>query len=239
MLNKTLGIVAGMLTLVAGAYFMLKPTADLAPVLVSQKRELAVTQDSNAEIAKGDPEIGETLKTSSVKVGVLAGHDADSAPLPKGLLGDQASSTYQQTSDERVIGTPLPIDHVVQTNTRGTNRLVHGRLRLTGHKVFAFVVPAHEIRSVLHGQFTASSTNDGDRQDPEQIDVLLMSEQEFNDFAHDRPGETTFTHTSSEGSVSWILKATASQSQKYYLVLRNASLQSDVFVQADFAVDFD
>ena len=72
------------------------------------------------------------------------------------------------------------------------------------------------------------------------VDLLLMSGEQYADFLRGRPADTVYSvDASHDQDVSFGLPATMDRPAQYYLVFRNsASSAAKKIVQADFQVDF-
>jgi uncharacterized protein (DUF2164 family) len=82
---------------------------------------------------------------------------------------------------------------------------------------------------------------DNGQQRDQDVEVLLLSADEFRDFASGRVGDDRFVQPpSAQGIIDWTLRATVFEPVKYYLVFRNSSAQRRAEqVDADFIVTFD
>jgi hypothetical protein len=128
------------------------------------------------------------------------------------------------------------IEPVNRTPASGPNHFLHQRFSLRSYQGFAFEVPAHAIHPMLHGGFKSSAG--GQNAD---IELLLLNQQEFDEFIHGRPGSATFTAEASDGGeVDWSLRSSVAEALKYYLVFRNpAARPRTTLVDANFTVNSD
>lgn len=99
-------------------------------------------------------------------------------------------------------------------------QLVHGSFKLATTTKFEFEVPAHCPTPKLEGSFAASDA--GTPESPGNIDLLIMTPDEFDDFTHGHGGTASYSVTGSSGqTVSYALPSTLDSPQKYFLVFRN------------------
>jgi hypothetical protein len=125
------------------------------------------------------------------------------------------------------------VDHAA---TAAPVNFVHKTFKVAGYTKFEFDVPPHSVNPKLEGTFKAFAT--GNPEEPANIDLLLLTPEQFSDFAHEQ-GQATFTVTGSSGqTVDYALPSTIGEGQKYYLVFRNPAKGSARSVQADFTSSF-
>lgn len=72
---------------------------------------------------------------------------------------------------------------------------------------------------------------------PAKQPMHAAAAQQFEDFIHGRPGESTFELQSSSHTVDFLLPAAHDRPQEYHLVFRNPAERAMLFVQADFSVN--
>lgn len=122
--------------------------------------------------------------------------------------------------------------------TVAPKNLVHKTFQLPKYAKFEFEVPAHSISPKLQGTFKAFQSGNPDA--AANIDVLLLTTEQFDDFIHGRPGEAGYSLTGTSGqTVDYALPSTLEQPQKYYLVFRNPARQGTALsVAADFTASF-
>jgi hypothetical protein len=139
--------------------------------------------------------------------------------------------------------TVLSVDRPVHLSSEEPKKVVHGVFSLTKYEQFAFVIPPHQGFPKLHGDFRSFTK----RRDPESssdntadIGLMLLNEQEFNDFLQGRPGSTTYELIPAhDQTVDWQVPHTLDQSQQYHLVFSNANGGTKTkFVKADFTISF-
>lgn len=106
---------------------------------------------------------------------------------------------------------------------------------------FLFVAPAHQESTRLRGTFRSfTKRNDPDSSNgTADIDLLLLNEQEYNDFLHGPPQSVTYELDSAHNQVvDWRLPTTYGEPQTYHLVFSNSDGTKTKFVEADFTVSF-
>jgi hypothetical protein len=106
--------------------------------------------------------------------------------------------------------------------------------------VVPFEIPAHTFRPHLHGLYT-SFVGDvhGESGSAANIDFLVLSEDQYEDFLKRRPSEALFSVEASHNqAVNFDLPASIDHAVKYYLVFRSSSGDAKKTVEANFKVDF-
>jgi len=95
----------------------------------------------------------------------------------------------------------------------------------------------------LHGRFRSVVAGHGALPTAQgaNIQLLLLNQQEFDNFSHGREETATFTSDPSDGGrVDWALASPLFEAQKYYLIFRNApEASSTKIVDADFTLSFE
>jgi hypothetical protein len=139
--------------------------------------------------------------------------------------------------------TTLAVDRLVHSSSEESKNVVHGVFSLSKYEQFAFVVPPHQSFPRLHGDFRSfTKRRDPDSSSDKTADVslMLLNEQEFNDFLQGRPGGTTYELTPAhDQTVDWQVPHTLDQSQQYHLVFSNSGGGPKTkFVKADFTISF-
>jgi hypothetical protein len=159
--------------------------------------------------------------------------------IPLEVLKKQAKSPQTVSSKE-----PLPIDHPVSVDAGEPKHFLHKLFSVNHHAQFEFLVPAHQGNTRLRGTFR-SFTN---RSDPDStsdrsadVDMMLLNEQEFNQFLHGQPQSVTYELDPSHNlRVDLRVPTTYTEPQKYYLVFSNSDGGTKTrFVEADFTVSFE
>ena len=159
---------------------------------------------------------------------------------PMALLQQQEKSAQVQ-QPETVRREPLPIDHPVFVEAGKPKHLLHNVFSVNNHTQFAFLVPPHQGKTRLRGTFRSFTKRD----DPDStdrtanVDLLLLNEQEFNQFLHGQPQTVTYELDSVHNeSVDWRVPTTFGEPEKYHLIFSNAGTGKK-FIEADFTVSFE
>ena len=140
---------------------------------------------------------------------------------------DQPAQTNSVVADN----TASPLDHVAATPAPAELRLVRRQFAVRDHQAFPFVVPAHIVSPHIHGEFHTLAGG--------TLDVLLMKEEDYKEFAQNHSSEAAFSQPgSSGGTIDWAMPPTLLDPQKYYLVFSNILGDGPITVKADFSVDF-
>jgi hypothetical protein len=159
--------------------------------------------------------------------------------IPLEVLKKQAKSSQTVSPQE-----PLPIDHPVSIEAGEPKHFLHKLFSVNHHVQFEFLVPAHQGNTRLRGTFR-SFTN---RSDPDStsdrsadVDVMVLNEEEFNQFLHGQPQSITYELDPSHNlRVDLRVPTTYTDPQKYHLVFSNADSGTKTkFVEADFTVSFE
>jgi hypothetical protein len=139
--------------------------------------------------------------------------------------------------------TTLAVDRPVHSSSEESKNVVHGVFSVNKYAQFAFVVPPSRGYSRVHGDFRSFTK----RRDPDStsdktadISLMLLNEQEFNDFAQGRPGSTTYQlDPAHDQVVDWQVPITFDRPQEYHLVFSNSDGGPKTkFVKADFTLTF-
>ncbi|HZR57252.1 MAG TPA: hypothetical protein VFA74_10295 [Terriglobales bacterium] len=192
-------------------------------------------------------------KDEPEKPEIKAATPEDPGPIVT-LVGPLAELAKNQQSESKqpelakpekfVSREPQKIDHIALSTSSKPQHFLHSVFPVTTTAQFAFEVPAHTLNPRLNGSFRSYTT----RGDPDaicdktaDIDVMLLNDQEYNNFRHGRLGETTYDLEASHNqSIGWRVPSTLENSQKYHLVFSNSSGEIKTkFVQADFTISFE
>jgi hypothetical protein len=116
--------------------------------------------------------------------------------------------------------------------------LVNGNFKVTTFTKFEFEVPAHSITPKLEGRFESSEINQSGAS--ANIDLLVMTPDEFEEFSHGRGGTASYSVTGSPSqTVAFALPSTFDSPQKYFVVFRNpAGKSSPKTVKAELTASF-
>ncbi len=225
MWKRVIHLFTGIALLSGCAYFLVGAThgfktmwrRELAPAARPVESAKSTSASDDPILAAADRKVYGVLS----QVGEAKGGDAEAVPLPPS-------------------GPPAAFEHVSAADTDGPNHFLHKRLSIKTYQGFEFVVPPHVISPRLEGTFRSASGR-GKGAGGSDVELVLMNDQEFADFAHNQGGTTTFSaHPSNHGEIHWALNATFSNPQTYYLVFRNLSeRQGLTLVDADFTVSFE
>jgi len=136
-----------------------------------------------------------------------------------------------------------PNDHVALDGPAKPKNFLHAVFPVANYSQFVFVVPPHQTNPKLHGNFR-SFTNPGDpdssSNNAANVDLMLLNEQEFDDFVHGRPGNATYELDSSHSQmVEYVVPSTRDQAREYHLVFQTSSGGTKIFVKANFTVSFE
>jgi hypothetical protein len=136
------------------------------------------------------------------------------------------------------------VDHLVHHSSEESKSVVHAVFSVSKYEQFAFVVPPHQPYPRLHGDFRSFTK----RRDPESssdqtadVGLMLLNEQEFNDFLQSHSGSTTYQlDPAHDQAVDWRVPITYDQPQQYHLVFSNSDGGPKTkFVKADFTLSFE
>ena len=154
------------------------------------------------------------------------------------LLLAAAACSRKQKEEEPVSS----LDRVVTTKAPPPNHFLHKTFALRKSETFEIEVPPHILFPRIGGSFTSYRQGSEGRTSDElaSIDLLLLDEDEHNDFLRGPGGTATQSVQSSNGhTVDWALRSTTDQPRKYYLVFNNSGNPSPKSVQADFTVSYE
>lgn len=144
----------------------------------------------------------------------------------------------QPNEPKRAWSGPLqPMDHASST-APVADKYLCATFPLKKSAQFTFIIPPHTVSPRLHGTFQ-SSTKHGvsdDARDP-QIELMLLSAPQYDDFIHGRPGDSTFELEAASQTVDFLLPAAHDKPQEYHLVFRDSAERPKLFVKAEFAVN--
>jgi hypothetical protein len=160
--------------------------------------------------------------------------------VPLDVLKKQADVPDTKPSPTRE---PVAIDHLVSIEPGKPKHLLHNVFSVNRRTQFAFMIPAHQSNAKLHGTFRSfTKRNDpGSSDRSADVDLLLLNDEEFNQFQHGEPQSVTYELNSAHNQmVDWWIPATRAEAKTYHLVFINSA--DDVklkFVQADFTLNFE
>jgi hypothetical protein len=139
---------------------------------------------------------------------------------------------------------PLSIDHPVHIEPQDPKHFLHKTFSVSNHTQFTFLVPPRQGNARLRGtfrSFTKRSDPDSTSDRTAAVDLLLLNEQEFDEFLHGRPQSVTYELDSANNQmVDWQMPTTYREPQTYHLVFSNPAGGTKIkFVEADFTVSFE
>jgi hypothetical protein len=150
----------------------------------------------------------------------------------------------QTKPEEYVRQEPLPVDHHIDVPSEQPTSVLHKVFPVKKYAQFAFVAPPHQGNTRLRGIFRSFAK----RSDPNStsdraadVDLMLLNEQEFNEFLHGQPQSVTYELDSAHNQkVDWRVPTTYEEPQTYHLVFSNSGSGTKIkFVEADFTISFE
>lgn len=148
---------------------------------------------------------------------------------------DDATDPTSNGSSETAAPTsaaPANVDLVKGFRHLTPLHVFRGRIAVQGYRDLPFEVPQHASLPRVSGtykQLGGPSRGTG---------LLLLSDQQFQDFLRGGMGDAVFANDSLSGVIDIALSPTYGIAQKYHLLLRGSPRLS-IPVQADFTVSFD
>jgi hypothetical protein len=137
---------------------------------------------------------------------------------------------------------PSASDHVGGSVVGTSMPILQTTFRIRGAVQVPFEVPAHAASPRLMGSYRSFRKMAGVRNDDPgaEIALLVLNDQQFNDFLNGRAGEAAFAADDArQQEVNTGLPPTMNQAQNYHLLfLNNAKGKEEKFVQADFRMEF-
>jgi hypothetical protein len=139
---------------------------------------------------------------------------------------------------------PQKIDHIALAQGAKSRNFLHSVFTVNTSAQFVFEVPPHTLNPRLNGTFksyTDRSAPDSSSNETANIDVMLLNEQEYDDFKRGRLGNATYDLDASHyQNVGWRVPSTLENAQKYHLVFSNLPGGAKTkFVKADFTISFE
>ncbi len=158
------------------------------------------------------------------------------------LKGQAKASTIKP--DEFIPQEPLLIDHRLDHPSLEPISVLHKVFSVNKYSQFAFVVPPHEGNARLRGtlrSFTKRGDPDSTSGSIADVDLMLLNDQEFQDFLHGQPQTATYELDSVHNEmVDWRVPTTHADPQTYHLVFSNSGSGTKTkFVEADFSLKFE
>jgi hypothetical protein len=123
-------------------------------------------------------------------------------------------------------------------------KVLHQIFHVKDHTQFAFSIPPNQRDARLIGNFRSFAKRDAPDSTSDQtanIDLLVLDDQQLDDFLHSRPVSATYeVDPSHDKRVEWKVPPTLDQPQTYYLVFSNSAGGTKIkFVKADFIITFE
>jgi hypothetical protein len=139
---------------------------------------------------------------------------------------------------------PASVDHVVVSKPRPADNFLHKTFTVKTSQAFEFQVPPQVSRPTLHGTFESFAKNSaGDLLSNESadVDLLILTDQEFDDFSHGKQGGASYAVDPSHSqTVTYAAHPTLDQPKNYHLVFNNSPGGARIkVVKADFTVNFE
>jgi hypothetical protein len=136
-----------------------------------------------------------------------------------------------------------PLNRIQRTPLPAPKNFLHKTFKVDRYVKFEFEVPAHSVSPKLQGTFQSFTTNEDNEKtsdDAANVDLLILSPEELDDFVRGRPASPRWAVSASHGqTVDYALPPTLEDPQKYYLVFQNASRKGPAkSVEADFTAYF-
>ena len=145
--------------------------------------------------------------------------------------GYDAGSNAPNTSDRVLANSPVGTSRALVNQTFAVTRIVD----------IPFDLPAQAATPQLHGSFRALAQP---QRKPSNVtdtnlEFLVLSQKEYEDFLNQRPGESVFAaEEAHDREVNVSLPPTYGRRAAYHLVFRNNSPSVKKVVQANFRLDF-
>jgi hypothetical protein len=156
---------------------------------------------------------------------------------------EQEGESVQAQREDALRRQLHPADRLVHVEAK-PEHFLHRVFSLSDHTQFSFVIPPHQANTRLRGtfrSFTKRSDPDSTSDRTADVDLLLLNEQEFNEFQHGQPQSVTYELDSSHNQlVDWRVPMTYGEPQTYHLIFGNSEGGARIkFVEADFTVSFE
>jgi hypothetical protein len=158
-------------------------------------------------------------------------------------IWEQEAESIQAQRQDALRRQLHPADRLVNVEAK-REHFLHRVFSLSDHTQFSFVIPPHQANTRLRGtfrSFTKRSDPDSTSDRTADVDLLLLNEQEFNEFQHGQPQSVTYELDSSHNQlVDWRVPMTYGEPQTYHLIFGNSEGGARIkFVAADFTVSFE
>ena len=180
--------------------------------------------------------------------GIKAATPDDPGPVATGVgplaVWQRQAKMADAQPHEAPRGQPQPIDHLVYFEPGKPQHFLHNVFSVNNHTQFGFVIPPHQGNARLRGtfrSFTKRSDPDSTSDRTADVDLMLLNEEEFNEFLHGQPQSITYELDPAHNQmVSWQVPPTYAEPQTYHLVFSNSAGGAKIkFVEANFSVSFE
>lgn len=195
-----------------------------------------------------DPNAGQTQGVKAEEPDIKAATPEDPGPIatvvqPLAILQGRAKGFPTKPEAEDAKAELLPVDHPVYLKPEEPRNLVHKVFSVNKYTQFAFVVPPHQGHARVHGDFqsfTKREAPDSTSDKTADVDLMLLNDQEFNDFQHGQMESATRELDPAHNQmVDWSVPPSYDEPQQYHLVFSNSDgTTGPKFVKADFTVSF-
>ncbi len=161
---------------------------------------------------------------------------------PLAILKGQARPQPTKPDPEATAGL-IPVDHPIDRRSEAPRNFLHKVFSVNKYVEFAFVVPPHQGHARVHGEFqsfTKRAAPDSTSGKAADVDLMLLNEQEFNEFRHGQMQSATQELDAAHNqTVDWSVPPSYDDPQQYHLVFGNSDEGAATrFVKADFTVTF-
>ncbi len=222
----------------------MKRSSALIVVLLLSAWGCSKKESSEAKSQDSD----QSQQVQSVEPEIKGATPEDPGPIatvisPLAILKGQAKASTTKP-DEFIPQEPLLIDHRLDLPSVEPKSVLHKIFSVSKYAQFAFVVPPHEGNAKLRGtlrSFTKRRDPDSTSGSIADVDLMLLNDQEFQDFLHGQPQTATYELDSVHNQmVDWRVPTTYADPQTYHLVFSNSGSGTKTkFVEADFTVSFE
>ena len=214
----------------------------LAIVLVTlgcSKKQSTQAHDSNADRPR---------EAKAEEPEIKAATPEDPGPMatvvqPLAILKGQAKGLPTKPEAEEAPAELRAVDHPVYLKPEEPRNFLHKVFSVNKYTQFSFVVPPHQGHARVHGDFqsfTNRDTPDSTSGKTADVDLMLLNDQEFNEFRHGQMQSTTRELDPAHNQmVDWSVPPSYDEPQQYHLVFSNSDdTTGSKFVKADFTVSF-
>jgi hypothetical protein len=160
----------------------------------------------------------------------------------RGPLADLVSNhkSSQEEPAQSAPRKPSPEDHIEDSPVGTSSQILHKTFAITRVVHVPFEIPPHAATPRFHGTFQSFVLDTPSRDDSANVDLLLMNEQQYAEFAAGRDPDVLFiADTSHYQDLNFDLSPSRDQPVRYHLVFRSTQAgAAKKLVKADFSVDF-